>query len=66
MGEQPGNLSQDALTSAVDAARRRLAAAGDLDALVRAKTDHLGDRAPLAQARQALAGLPKDERAGRR
>ena len=61
MGEQP--LSQDALAAAVDAARRAFAAAGDLDALARAKTDHLGDRAPLALARQALAGLPKDERA---
>ena len=61
MGEQP--LSQDALAAAVDAARRAFAAAGDLDSLARAKTDHLGDRAPLALARQALAGLPKDERA---
>jgi len=61
VGEQP--LSQDALAAAVDAARRAFAAAGDLDALARAKTDHLGDRAPLALARQALAGLPKDERA---
>jgi phenylalanyl-tRNA synthetase alpha chain len=61
VGEQP--LSQDALAAAVDAARRAFAAAGDLDSLARAKTDHLGDRAPLALARQALAGLPKDERA---
>ena len=61
MGEQP--LSQDALATAVDAARRAFAAAGDLDSLARAKTEHLGDRSPLALARQALAGLPKDERA---
>ena len=61
MGEQP--LSQDALATAVDAAHRAFAAAGDLDALARAKTEHLGDRSPLALARQALAGLPKDERA---
>jgi phenylalanyl-tRNA synthetase alpha chain len=63
VGEQPGDLSQDALATAVDAARRAFAAAGDLDALARAKTEHLGDRAPLALARQALAGLPKDQRA---
>ncbi len=61
VGEQP--LSQDALAAAVDAARRAFADSGDLDALALAKTGHLGDRAPLALARQALAGLPKDERA---
>ena len=52
MGGQPVDLlSQEALTIAVDAACRAFAAAGDLDALARAKTDHLGDRAPLALAR---------------
>ncbi len=61
MGEQP--LSQDALATAVDAARRAFAEAADLAELARAKTDHLGDRAPIALARQALGGLPKDERA---
>ena len=66
MVEQP--LSQDALASeelnaAVGASRRAFAAAGDLDALARAKTDHLGDRSPLALARQALATVPKDQRA---
>ena len=64
MGGQPVDLlSQEALTIAVDAACRAFAAAGDLDALARAKTDHLGDRAPLALARQALAALPKPDRA---
>ncbi|MFM9035087.1 MAG: phenylalanine--tRNA ligase subunit alpha, partial [Mycobacterium sp.] len=68
MGGQPGDLSQDALATAVDAARGAFDAAADLDALSRAKTEHLGDRAPLALARQALAGLPADQRAdaGRR
>ena len=61
MGEQP--LSQDALATAVDAARRAFEAAADLDTLARAKTEHLGDRSLLALARQALAGLPKDDRA---
>ena len=64
MGEQPVDLlSQDALTTAVDAARRAFESCADLDALARAKTDHLGDRAPLALARQALATLPAAERA---
>jgi phenylalanyl-tRNA synthetase alpha chain len=56
-------LSPDALTAAVDAARQAFATAADLDALARAKTEHLGDRSPLALARQALAGVPKAERA---
>ena len=42
--------------------------AADLDALARAKTEHLGDKSPIALARQALGSLPKTERAdaGRR
>ena len=57
------DLSEDALTAAVDAARAAFAAAGDLDELARAKTEHLGDRSPLALARQALGTLAKAERA---
>jgi phenylalanyl-tRNA synthetase alpha chain len=56
-------LSPEALTAAVDAARHAFAAAADLDALARAKTEHLGDRSPVALARQALATVPKTERA---
>jgi len=68
VGEQPvevsqAAVSQDVLTVAVEAARQAFDAAGDLDGLARAKTEHLGDRAPLALARQALAALSKDERA---
>ena len=61
-------LSQEALTAAVDAAREAFAAATDLDALARAKTEHLGDRSPVALARQALATVSKADRAdtGRR
>jgi phenylalanyl-tRNA synthetase alpha chain len=55
-------LSQESLTKAVSAARHAFELAADLDALARAKTEHLGDRAPLALARQALAGLPKADR----
>ncbi|MGF2951632.1 phenylalanine--tRNA ligase subunit alpha, partial [Mycobacterium sp. THU-M116] len=63
MGEKPVDLSPEALTQAVVAAREAIAGAGDLDALARIKTEHLGDRSPLALARQALAVVPKEERA---
>ncbi|MDT7754607.1 MAG: phenylalanyl-tRNA synthetase alpha chain, partial [Mycobacterium sp.] len=61
-------MSQEALTAAVSAARHAFDAAADLDALARAKTEHLGDKSAIALARQALATLPKEERAesGRR
>jgi phenylalanyl-tRNA synthetase alpha chain len=66
VGAQPPSteaLSPEALTAAVDAARHAFATAADLDALARAKTEHLGDRSPVALARQTLATLPKSERA---
>jgi phenylalanyl-tRNA synthetase alpha chain len=63
VGDQPVDLSPEALTKAVSAARQAFALADDLDALARVKTEHLGDRSPLALARQALGGVPKDERA---
>jgi len=61
--ESPDLLSQQALDIAIANAIRAFEEASDLDALARAKTDHLGDRAPIALARQALAGLPKEQRA---
>src|SRR5262249_57527746 len=63
VGEQSVDLSPEALTKAVDSARQAIAHAGDLDALARVKTEYLGDRSPLALARQALGTVPKDERA---
>jgi phenylalanyl-tRNA synthetase alpha chain len=63
VGDQPVDLSPEALATAVAAARQAMAVAHDLDALARVKTEHLGDRSPLALARQALASVPKDERA---
>jgi len=63
VGEHSVDLSPDALALAVDAAERAIAVAGDLDTLARVKTEHLGDRSPLALARQALGALPKEERA---
>lgn len=50
------------MNSAVGAARAAFDAAGDLDALAQAKIDHLGEKSPLALARQALGALPKDQR----
>ncbi|MGV7901182.1 phenylalanine--tRNA ligase subunit alpha [Mycobacterium kansasii] len=63
MGEQPVDLSPEALAKAVNAAQQAFALADSLEALARAKTEHLGDRSPLALARQALGRLPKEERA---
>ena len=63
MGDQPVDLSPQALVKAVSAARQAIALADDLDALARIKTEHLGDRSPLALARQALGSVPKEERA---
>jgi phenylalanyl-tRNA synthetase alpha chain len=66
--EQLSDLSEQALTDAVDAARQAFDGADDLEALARAKTEHLGDKAPIALARQALGALPKEQRsdAGKR
>ena len=63
MADQPIDLSEEALTKAVSAARHAFDLAADLDALARAKTEHLGDRSPIALARQALGSLPKADRA---
>jgi phenylalanyl-tRNA synthetase alpha chain len=60
VADQP---SSEALTAAVSAAKHAFDAAADLDALALAKTEHLGDRSPIALARQALGSLPKTERA---
>jgi phenylalanyl-tRNA synthetase alpha chain len=68
VADQPIDLADEALTKAVSAARHAFDLAADLDALARARTEHLGDRSPLALARQALGTLPKADRAdaGRR
>src|SRR5690349_9478785 len=63
VADQPIDLSDEALTKAVSAARHAFELATDLDALARAKTDHLGDKSPIALARQALGSLPKTDRA---
>jgi phenylalanyl-tRNA synthetase alpha chain len=63
VGDQPVDLSPEALKEAVQAAQRAIAHADSLAALAHTKTEFLGDRSPLALARQALGSLPKDERA---
>ncbi|MGV0733068.1 phenylalanine--tRNA ligase subunit alpha [Mycolicibacter sinensis] len=66
MGEQsvdPSVVSDATLNAALHAAQQAFTAAADLDALAHAKTEHLGDKAPLALARQALAKLDKADRA---
>ena len=50
------------LTPAAEAAEAAFAAAGDLSALAEAKTEHLGDRSPIALARRRLGDLPKEQR----
>jgi phenylalanyl-tRNA synthetase alpha chain len=68
VGDQPVDLSPEALAEAVDAARQAIGLAENLDALALIKTEHLGDRSPVALARQALGTLAKEERsdAGKR
>ncbi|WP_425394532.1 phenylalanine--tRNA ligase subunit alpha [Aldersonia kunmingensis] len=56
-------LTEESLTAAAEAAEKAFAAADSLDALAAAKTEHLGDRAPIALARRALGALPKQEKA---
>jgi len=63
VGDQPVDLSPEALAKAVSAAKEAIALADDLEALARVKTERLGDRSPLALARQSLAALPKEDRA---
>jgi phenylalanyl-tRNA synthetase alpha chain len=63
VGAQPVDLSPEALAEAVSAARQAIALADGLEALSRVKTEYLGDRSPLALARQALGSVPKDQRA---
>ena len=50
------------LTEAVEAARQAFAATTNLEELAVARREHLGDDAPISQARRALGSLPKNER----
>jgi phenylalanyl-tRNA synthetase alpha chain len=55
---QPEALTQAALDAACEAALTAFAAARSLDELAAARTAHVGDRSPVAQARRAIGGLP--------
>ncbi|GLY56954.1 MAG: phenylalanine--tRNA ligase subunit alpha [Cellulosimicrobium funkei] len=59
----PSPLDADALQRALDAALAAVAAAGDLDALKRVRTEHAGDRSPLALANRQIGSLaPADKK----
>ena len=55
-------LTEDALNRAADEAIAAFEAAPDLAALEDAHRLHLGEKAPIPQARRALGTLPKDQR----
>ena len=55
-------LTEDALNKAADEAIAAFEAAEDLAALEEAHRAHLGEKAPILQARRALGTLPKDQR----
>jgi len=59
----PDPLDTAALDAAVDAALRDVAAAGDLDALKAVRTQHTGDKSPLALANRAIGTLPGPDKA---
>ncbi|MFT4200161.1 phenylalanine--tRNA ligase subunit alpha [Gordonia sp. (in: high G+C Gram-positive bacteria)] len=62
-GADAAALDPATLDAAADAAVAAFEAAADLDALAAAKTEHLGEKAPVSLARRALGSLPGDQRA---
>nr|WP_199326443.1 phenylalanine--tRNA ligase subunit alpha [Corynebacterium diphtheriae] len=66
VSEQPDypavELTEEGLAQAADAAIRAFDVASNLDELNIARRDHLGDAAPIPQARRSLGTLPKDQR----
>ncbi|MFP3670110.1 hypothetical protein SB717_34020, partial [Priestia sp. SIMBA_032] len=57
------DVDSQTLATAVDAAVAAFSAAVDLPALATAKTEHLGDRSPIALGRRELGALPKEQKA---
>lgn len=55
-------LTEASLNAAADAAEQAFQAAENLEELAIARRAHLGDEAPIPQARRALGSLPKAER----
>ncbi|WP_159798027.1 phenylalanine--tRNA ligase subunit alpha [Puerhibacterium puerhi] len=62
-GGAPSPLDVAALDAAVDAALAAVAAADDLEALKAVRTQHTGDRSPLALANRAIGTLPGPDKA---
>ncbi len=55
-------ITEQGMNEARDAAIAAFDAAGNLEELSAARHDHLGDAAPIPQARRSLGTLPKDQR----
>lgn len=55
-------LTEQKLTEAAEAAEQAFAAASSLEELAEARRAHLGDGAPIPQARRALGSLLKEQR----
>jgi len=66
--KQVALLQPEALTEAVESAKKAFADASDLTALASAKSAHLGDRSPVLSARREIGALPPRAKAeaGRR
>lgn len=63
MSETPEiELTEAGLNAAAETAIAAFDAAPDLESLAVARRDHLGDDAPIPQARRSLGTLPKDQR----
>lgn len=55
-------LTEASLNEAADAAIKAFDGAQNLDELAALRRDHLGDAAPIPQARRSLGTIPKDQR----
>jgi phenylalanyl-tRNA synthetase alpha chain len=62
-GGAPSPLDEAALDAAVASALAAVAAAADLDALKLVRTEHTGDRSPLALANRGIGGLAPADKA---
>lgn len=61
--ENPGiELTEAGLNAAAEEAVAAFDSATDLSELEMARRNHLGDQAPIPQARRSLGTLPKDQR----
>ena len=56
-------LQPEALTEAVESAKKAFAAAADIAALASVKPTHLGDRSPVLAARREIGALPPQAKA---